>query len=132
MSLPYVVSEAVWNARAEDETKELKSDFEKCKVVVVEVTTTEFEGTLDIQGKVHELGAFSNVPFIRQDQASVQTPSTTQISYTSTDTAVYRYVILGYWRRLQLVMTRTAGTITCGVAGSSHGELFPRIIVNTA
>ena len=130
--MPYVFSEEVWNAKDVDETVALKSEFERCKVVVVEVTTTEFEGTLDIQGKVHELNAFSNVPFIRQDQASVQTPSTTQISYTSTDTGVYHYVILGYWRRLQLVMTRTAGTITCGVAGSSNAQVFPRIIVNTA
>jgi len=127
MSMPYVVSETVWNARAVDETKELKSDFEKCQVVVVEVTTAGFSGTIDLQGKVHELTAFSNVPYVRQDQATLQTPSVSQISHT-TDTGVYRYAILGYWRRFRLVMARTAGTITCGVAGSSQALLPPRII----
>ena len=128
MSMPYVVSEAVWNAKDADETKELKSDFERCKVVVVEITTAAFSGTIDIQGKVHELGAFSNVPYVRQDVADLQTPAVDQLT-PSDDSDVYRYVILGFWRKLQIVMTRTAGTITCGVAGSSHGQLFPRIIV---
>lgn len=127
MSLPFVFSETVWNLKDAGETKELKSEFERCKVVVVEITTAGFSGTIDIQGKVHEISIFSNVPYIRQDQAGLQTPSTTQISHT-TDDGVYRYQILGFWRRLQIVMTRTAGTITCGVAGSSHAELFPRII----
>ena len=127
MSLPYVFSEAVWNAKAETETVELKSEFERCQVVVVEITTAAFSGTIDIQGKVHEITAFSNVPYIRQDQVALQTPSVSQISH-STDTGVYRYVILGWWRRLQIVMTRTAGSITCGVAGSSQALLPPRVI----
>lgn len=130
MSMPYVVSQTVWKAKDSDETKALDSEFEKCRVVVVEVTTASATGTLDIQGKVHEISAFSNVPFIRQDQAGVQTPSTTQI--TLTGTGVIRYVILGFWRRLQLVMTISSGSVTCGVAGSSHAEVFPRIIVNTS
>lgn len=122
MSIPYVVSEAIWNAKAASETKELKSEFERCQVTVIEITTASFSGTLDIKGKLHELSAFSNVPYIRQDQASIQTPSVSQISLT-TDTAVYRYVVLGYWRRLELVMVWSAGTITCGVAGSSEASL---------
>ena len=125
--MSYTFSEEVWNAKAVTETKELKSEFERCKVVVVEFTTAAFSGTIDIQGKVHELNAFSNVPYVRQDVHTLQTPAVTQLSLT-TDTAIYRYVILGWWRKLQIVMTRSAGSITCGVAGSSHGMLFPRII----
>lgn len=128
MTLPYIVSQAVWNGKAETESVELKSEFELCKVVVVEITTIGFTGTIDIQGKIHELSAFSNVPWVRQDQAAAQTPSISQIA-PSTDTAVYRYVICGYWRRLKLVMTRSAGSITVGVGGSSHGQLVPRIVV---
>lgn len=128
MSLPYVVSEVVWNAKDADETKELKSDFEKCRVVVVEITTAAMTGTIDIQGKVHELGAYSNVPWVLQDTADLQTPSINQIT-PSGDTSVKRYVVLGFWRKLRIVMTISSGTITCGVAGSSHGQLFPRIIV---
>lgn len=124
--MSYIFSEEVWNAKDADETIELKSEFERCKIVVVELTLAAATGTLDIQGKVHESGAFSNIPYIRQDQTSLQTPANSQLALSGT--AVYRYVILGWWRRLQLVMTISAGTITCGVAGSSHGQLFPRII----
>lgn len=124
MSLPFVISQAVWSAKAATETIALQSDFERCEVTVIEITTTGFSGTLDIQGKLHEISEFSNVPYIRQDQASLQTPSVTQLSFTL-DTAVYRYVVLGYWRRLQLVMTRSAGSITVGVAGSSDAKVFP-------
>ena len=131
MSMPYVVSQEVWNLKALTETKELDPALERCQIVVIEFTTVSFTGTIDIQGKISGLNAFSNVPYIRQDQATVQTPSVAQIA-PSTDTAVYRYVILGWWRRLQIVMTRSAGSITCGVAGTSHGQLFPRIIVNTS
>ena len=127
MSLPYVVSQAIWSAKEATETVELKSDFERCAVTVIEIATTGFSGTIDIQGKLHELGSYANVPYIRQDQSSIQTPSVAQISYT-TNTSTYRYVILGYWRRLQLVMTRSAGSITCGVAGSSDAKVFPFVI----
>jgi len=123
MSLPYVVSEAIWAAKDTTETKVLKSDFERCSVTVIEVTTAAFTGTLDIQGILHEISAYANVPYIRQDQATVQTPSVSQISYVA-DTGTYRYVILGYWRRIQLVMTASDGTITCGAAGSSSANLF--------
>ena len=127
MSLPFVFSEAVWSAKAASETVELKSEFERCQVVIVEITTAAFSGTIDIQGKIHEISAFANVPYIRQDQAGIQTPSVAQISH-SLNTSVIRYVILGYWRRLQLVMTRTAGTITCGVGGSSDALSFPYLV----
>jgi len=128
MSIPYVVSQTVWNAKAEDETVVLDSEFEKTGLVVVEITTINFTGTIDLQGKIHELSAYSNVPYVRQDQASAQTPSVSQIT-PSTDTAVYRYVICGWWRKLRIVMTRSGGSITIGVAGSSHGTLMPRIVV---
>lgn len=122
--MPYTFNEAVWIAQDEDETVELKSEFERCQVVVIEITTAAFSGTIDIKGKVHELNAYANIPYIRQDQAGIQIPSVAQV-VPNTDTGVYRYVILGYWRRLQIVMTRTAGTITCGVAGSSDASVFP-------
>ncbi len=127
MSMPYVVSQAVWDAKAVSETVELKSQFELCQVTVIEITTAAFSGTLDIQGKLHEIFSFANAPYIRQDQASIQTPSVSQISLT-TDTNTYRYVVLGYWRRLQLAMTRSAGSITCAVVGSSSALLFPYLV----
>jgi len=128
MSMPYVVSQVVWNAKAVSETVVLKSELERCKIVVVEVTMAAFSGTVDLQGRISEVSAFSNVPWVRQDQAAAQTPSVSQISETTT-TSVVRYVICGWWRQLRIVMTRSAGTITCGVAGSSHAELMPRIVV---
>jgi hypothetical protein len=127
MSLPYVVSEVVWQDKAVTETVELKSDFERCQVIVVEITTTGFSGTLDIKGKLHEISSYVNVPYVRQDLHTLQTPAVAQLSFT-TDTSSFRYVVLGYWRKLELVMTRSAGTITCAVVGSSNALLFPRII----
>ena len=128
MSIPYVVTEVIWDGKEATETKELKSEFEKCALVVIEVTMTGFSGTLDFKGKMHELAAYSNVPWIRQDQASAQTPSISQESETTT-TAVRRYVICGWWRKLQIVMARSAGSITISAVGSSHGLLMPRIVV---
>ncbi len=125
--MPYTFSQAVWNAKAVSDTVELQSEFERCAVTVIEITTVAFSGTIDIQGKAHELSAYANVPYIRQDQASIQTPSVTQV-VPAIDTGVYRYVVLGYWRRLQIVMTRTVGTITCGVAGSSNAKVFPYLV----
>lgn len=126
--MPYIYSQEVWKTKAETETKELDSQFERCKVVVIEITTAGFTGTIDIQGKVHEVSAYSNIPWVLQDTADAQTPSIAQITPT-TNSTVKRYVVLGFWRKLQIKMTRSAGTITCGVAGSSHGQLYPRIVV---
>ncbi|KKL83116.1 hypothetical protein LCGC14_1977960 [marine sediment metagenome] len=123
MSVPVIVSDVVWNLKAESETKELKTELEQCNVTVIEITTSGFTGTIDIQGKVHELANYSNIPYIRQDQAVTQFPSVTQLSYSGS--GVYRYVILGWWRRFKIVMTRTAGTITLAVAGSTTGQVFP-------
>ncbi len=133
--MSYTYNEAVWNLKAATETKELATEFERCAVTVIEITTAAFSGTIDIQGKAHEISEYSNVPYIRQDQATIQTPSVAQIDHTLDDGLV-QYVVLGYWRRLQLVMTRTAGSITCGVAGSSSAKVFPylstKLIAGTA
>jgi len=122
--MPYTYSQEVWKLKAVAETKVLDTEFERCQAIVIEITTVGFSGTIDIQGKLHEVSAYSNIPYIRQDQATIQTPSVAQISH-STDTGIYRFVVLGYWRRLRLVMTWTAGTISCGVAGSSDAMVFP-------
>lgn len=127
--MPYTYTQLIWNAKNATATKELDSEFGRCAIVVVEITTANFTGTIDLKGKIHEVSAFSNVPWIRQDQAAAQTPSISQIA-PSGDTAVYRYVICGWWRFLQIVMTRSGGTITCAIAGTSHGTLIPRIVVS--
>ncbi len=122
--MPYVFSQLIWLKQDESETKELASEFERCRVVVGEATIADFSGTIDIQGKVHEQNDWSNVPYIRQDQATIQTPSVDQLVFAD-DSGIYRYTILGYWRRLRIVMTRTAGTITVGIGGSSDAQAFP-------
>ncbi len=128
MTIPFIVSELLFDAVEATETKELKTDFDKAKIVVIEFTTVDFTGTLDFQGKIHEQGAFSNIPYVRQDQLAAQTPAVAQLSY-STDDAVYRYVLLGFWRFYKIIMTRSNGAITLAAGGSSHGQLFPRIVV---
>lgn len=127
MSLPYVANEVVFNAAVLTETKELKSEFERCQLVAIQMETTGFSGTIDIQGKLHELSSWINVPYIRQDALALQTPAVAQLALT-TNTATVVYVILGYWRRFRIVMTRSAGSIIVVVAGSSDAMLFPRVI----
>jgi len=126
MSLPFSNKQAVWIARATSQTVQLQSEFILCNVVVFEIATTGFSGKIDFKGKMHEGSTFDNIPYIREDQASVQVPSVSQLSF-ATDTARYRYVALGFWGALQVVMTRTAGTITMSVVGANVAGHFPII-----
>lgn len=107
-------------------TVEMDQAFEQCRAVVFEITTSGFSGTIDIKGRQHESAAYANVPYVRQDQATVQTPSVAQLAFTA-DTGVYRYVTIGYWPRLEVVMTRTAGTITCVASGSPDAAPPPTV-----
>ena len=127
MSLPYVVSQVIFDVAAATETKNLNTEFERCKVVVLQVETVGFSGTIDIQGRLSDLSSWVNVPYIRQDALALQTPAVAQLSLT-TNTATVVYQILGFWRRFRIVMTRTAGTLHVAAAGSSNAELFPRVI----
>jgi len=116
MSLPYMVYEDIWTAKAATATVVLREDFSKCCFVVYEIATTGFSGTIDFQGRA-SASAFANVPYVRSDQATPQIPSVAQLSLTL-DTGVYRYVSYGTWQERQVVMTRTAGSITAGVFGT--------------
>jgi len=133
MALPYIVTEAVWTAKALTETKELKSDFSKCITKVIEVITDGFSGTLDIQGK-QSLGAtYDNIPYQLMGQAAPQAASVAQIS-VALNSARYRYVVPEYWSFLRLVMTRTAGTITVTVLGVDTAflkDLIVKLAANT-
>lgn len=119
-----VETQKIFSAAAASATVEIGQGFEKCRTVIIEITTAGFTGTIDIKGRMHESAAYSNVPYIRQDQVATQTQSVDQLSYSG-DTSVYRYAIIGFWPRLEVIMTRTAGTITCVASGSPDGEIKP-------
>jgi len=127
MSLPYVKSQIIFDVAAATETKNLDTEFERCQLVVLQMETVGFSGTIDIQGKLSDLSSWVNVPYIRQDALALQTPAVAQLSLT-TDTATKVYQILGFWRRFRVVMTWSAGTIHMAAAGSSSANLFPRVI----
>ena len=127
MSLPYVVSQVAFHLAAATETKILQTEFERCQLVVLQMETVGFSGTIDIQGRLNDVSGWVNVPYIRQDALALQTPAVAQLSLT-TDTSTKVYQILGFWRRFRIVMTWSAGTITMTAAGSSNALLFPRII----
>ncbi len=126
MALPFTYSQVVWNAKAVTETVVLDGLFSLCNQVVFEITTTGFSGTIDFKGRLNTVSAYSNIPYFRQDQGTAQTPATAQLSLT-TDTAVYRYVALGYWADLEVVMTRSAGTITLAVVGIDVVDKTPLV-----
>ena len=124
MALPYTVSQSVWVAKDASETKELASELSKCATTVIEVITTGFTGTLDIKGKDSEGAAYDNVRYVPLN-AAIYFPSVAQISYGAPDTARYRYCVAEYWYRLQLVMARTAGSITVNVVGIDVPSILP-------
>lgn len=115
MSLPFTKQESVWSSKATTETVTLDTEFSLCMTKIIEVITTGFSGTLDIKGKQADAATYDNVLYSLMGQVA-QVPSVAQLSYT-TDTNRYRYVVPEYWHRMQLVMTRTAGSITVDVVG---------------
>ena len=79
---------------------------------IIQLDLTGFTGTFDIQGKAHPDASYVNLPYQRVD--SVGTPATAQIS-TTTITATRLYKILAPMPYMQIVMTRSAGSLAAYV-----------------
>lgn len=117
MTLPFTHSQQVWSAQAATATKALDTvEFSRCPTKVVEVITTGFSGTLDIQGKVGPASTHDNVAYILMGQDGAQAAVNNQLSWT-TNTSRFRYLVLEPYPYIQLVMTRTAGSVTINVFG---------------
>lgn len=128
MGLPYTIDQVVFNAAVLTETKALETSFSRCLTKVIQIVTTGFTGTIDIQGRANAKGTYANVPYQLMGQAAFQAPSVSQLSY-STTTATAIYLVTEYYPDIQIVMTRSAGSVTVIAAGFEHG--MPLRIVNT-
>ncbi len=116
MALPLTKTQVVWSAKAASETKALGADFVRLPTKVIEVVTTGFSGTLDIQGAAGATATKDNVAYTQLGQDGAQLASNDQLSYTLS-TARARYLVVEPYAAMQLVMTRSAGTITVTVVG---------------
>ena len=117
MALPFTHSQVVWTDKAATETKALDAvEFSRCPAKVIEVITTGFSGTLDIQGRVGVEATNDNAAYILMGQDGAQAATNNQLSWT-TSTGRFRYLVLEPYPYMQLVMTRSAGSVTINVFG---------------
>lgn len=117
MSLPYTHSQVVWTAQAATATKALDLvEFSRCITKVIEVITTGFSGTLDIQGRIGNGATHDNVVYTPMGADGAQTLVNDQLSYT-TSTSRFRYLVTEPYAYMQLVMTRSAGSVSVNVFG---------------
>lgn len=117
MTLPYIKFQSVWSAKAADETVQLDSEFSKCATKVIEIKTAAFSGTLNIKGRITGQSSFVNIPFVQIGKAAAQSASVAALSWTTNTTDSVQYVIAEPYAEIQLVMTRTAGSITLQAYG---------------
>lgn len=114
MSIPLQRDVVVFNAITETTTKELTSfgnETTKAVSVIIEVVAASTPSwTLDIQGKIHPLGTYTNVDYIKIWEAGLATFSKAQLSITNTTRRFY--LIPNAPPYLQFVATRTAGNLT--------------------
>lgn len=124
MALPIVKTRQIWLDAAASATVVLEQGtppedwtlFKFCTSKIVEVVTTGFTGTLDIRGRADVSLALLNIAYARIGQATQAAVSISQLSWTA-DTGHYFYLILTPLPENQLVMTRSAGTISVIVHG---------------
>lgn len=91
--------------------------------MIIQVDTTGFSGTIDIQGRVRPSGAWKNLMYVVSGAGSA-TPAVAQISYT-TDTAVYHYGVINPLPYMRVVMTRSAGSVGAWAETFSEPLPFP-------
>lgn len=113
---PYQVAQVVFKEAVATATEALEDELKACPLKVIEIVTTGFSGTLDIQGGINGAVTMDNVAYNLMGQDGPQATVNNQLSYT-TNSARYRYQISEPYARMQAVMTRTAGTISVYVYG---------------
>ena len=115
MTLPYTAQEVIFNAASASATTVLKSEFVYCLTKVIEIITSGFTGTIDIQGKVWGGADYSNVAYSLMGQDGSQAISNDQIVPSASATA--RYLVSEPYPMMQIVMTRSAGSVSVIVHG---------------
>lgn len=130
MTTPYTCGQVVFDTVTATETVVLRSEFEKCPLKVVEIVTAGFSGTLDIQGKVWNGASYDNVSYSQLSQDGAQAVVNDQLSYT-TNSARARYLVTEPYPMMQLVMARTAGSVSVIVHGWGIG-ISPTAVIKLA
>lgn len=77
--------------------------------VALQFVTTGFSGTIDIQGKPYSGATFVNLPYVAVASGSMF-PTTAQLSFT-TDTSTNTFMVIMPMPVMQIVMTRSAGSL---------------------
>lgn len=122
-----IVNNMVWAAQALTATKTLVSvsaEYQKCLSLIIEIETAAFSGTLDIKGRANPDGTYTNLAYQEIDIDGTRAPTNDQLSYT-TSTARTRYLVPLAAFDTELVMTRSAGSISVRVTGSGMPIILP-------
>ena len=116
MSRPTTHTQRIWSAKNATATAELDKEFRLCQSKIVELTLAGFSGTVDFQSKLEPDGAYANCLYREIDVDPEGSDGVAQLSFTLI-TGVKRYLLIGARPHSQIVMTRSAGTISAIVYG---------------
>ena len=111
MALPYTYTQEVFAAgTAATATVAIVSNAAHAAgSMVLQVDTTGFTGTIDIQGRAMPAGAWKNLMYGASAVGGIS-PVVAQLAYT-TDTAVYHYIVPKPMPYMRVVMSRSAGSV---------------------
>lgn len=124
MTIPMVKHDTVFNAISATATKELQSVGDLGGTLYARSIILEINGgstpdwTLDIQGKASPEATYHNIDYFRIDQGGAQSVAIAQLAVNWT--TAQHYVIPNPPPFVQLVATRTGGTLTVYSAFSSE------------
>lgn len=132
MAIPSVDRITAFNAIAATTTADLTTLFQRnlsMQTLLLEVVgEASANFTLDIQGRVHENGTFTNVDYLQVWQAGAAAFANAQL--TVNDQTRRFYVVPNCPQFMQLVATRTAGGLT--IHASFTSEVFSQWFATTA
>ena len=102
----------------------VETQLDSCISHIFTIETTGFSGTIDFQGREHNNDTWTNVAYQEIDIDGTRAGVNDQLSYT-TETARKRYLVPISPSHLQVVMTRTAGSLDVFVRGSGVALELP-------
>lgn len=122
-----VYIQQVWTQQQSSQTQVLFSSIAESPTKLIEISTVGFSGTVDIRGSL-DGNNLVNIPYILVGQAVIQNTTVDQLVY-GVNTSLKRYLVMESYPILVLIMTRTAGEISCIAAGMEHPFLaFKRFV----
>lgn len=122
MARPFTEVDEIWSAAAASATVTYpNARFSPHLVGQMKLMfiLSAFSGTLDFQASA-DGSTWINIPYYQSDIAPVGSLATAQLSYTTSSVHDSYVVPGGPWKHFQIVMTRTAGTITAWLEAYEH------------